>query len=89
MLVSYCLHSPFTVRLLNANMLPVMIISTLNYSGIKMRQKEEAEKKRKAAEKEQNEREQAMQREQARYTTPSRAQGTQTNDMGVATEFSG
>ena len=67
-----------------------MIISTLNYSGIKMRQKEEAAKQRKAAEKAQEERESAMQREQARYTTPSRSQGTQTQDVGVATtEFSG
>jgi hypothetical protein len=66
----------------------VMIISTLNYSSIKMREKEEAEKKRKAAEKAQEEREKAMEKEQARYTTPSRAQGTQT-ELGVATEFSG
>ncbi|KAJ9603351.1 hypothetical protein H2200_012129 [Cladophialophora chaetospira] len=66
----------------------LMIITSLNYSSIKLREKEEKEKKRKAAQKEQDEREQAMQREQARYTTPSRAQGTQT-DVGVTTEFSG
>ncbi len=51
-----------------------MIISTLNYSSIKMREKEEAEKKRKALQKAQEERTEA----QLRYTTPNRAQGTQT-----------
>lgn len=66
-----------------------MIISALNYSSIKMREKEEIEKKRKAAAKEQKERDQAMQREEARYTTPSRSQGTQTASVGVASEFSG
>ena len=66
-----------------------MIISTLNYSSMKAREKEEGEKKRKAAEKAQDDREQVLQREQARYTTPSRAQGTQTADVGVTTEFSG
>ncbi|OCT50513.1 hypothetical protein CLCR_07192 [Cladophialophora carrionii] len=66
-----------------------MIISALNYSSIKMREKEEAEKKRKAAEKAQEERERALEREQARYTTPSRAQGTQTEGVGASIEFSG
>lgn len=67
-----------------------MIISTLNYSSIKMREKEEKAKQRKAAEKAQEDRELAMQREQARYTTPSRTQATQTEDVGVTTtEFSG
>jgi Flp pilus assembly protein TadB len=51
-----------------------MIISTLNYSSIKSREKEETEKKRKAAAKAQEERIQ-----QAQYTTPSRPQGTQTD----------
>ena len=51
-------------------------------------EKEEAEKKRKAAEKAQEEREKAGEKEQARYTTPSRAQGTQT-EIGATTEFSG
>ncbi len=66
-----------------------MIVSTLNYSSIKGREREEKEKKRKAVEKAQDDREQAMQREQARYTTPSRSQSTQTGDVGVTTEFSG
>ncbi|KAG9779744.1 hypothetical protein ABEF93_004846, partial [Exophiala dermatitidis] len=51
-----------------------MIISALNYSSIKMREKEEAEKKRKAAAKAMEE------RVEARYTTPSRAQSTQTDE---------
>lgn len=63
-----------------------MIISTLNYSSIKMREKEEAEKKRKAASKALEERAAA---EQARYTTPNRAQGTQTEDAGPAAEILG
>lgn len=66
-----------------------MIISALNYSSIKMREKEEVEKKRKAAAKEQKERDQALQREEGRYTMPSRSQGTQTTEVGVASEFSG
>ncbi|KAK7894420.1 hypothetical protein LTR67_006181 [Exophiala xenobiotica] len=53
-----------------------MIISTLNYSSIKFREKEEAEKKRKALQKTQEERTEA----QLRYTTPSRTQGTQTEE---------
>ncbi|KIW87125.1 uncharacterized protein Z519_12236 [Cladophialophora bantiana CBS 173.52] len=59
-----------------------MIISALNYSSIKMREKEEAEKKRKAAAKAQEERGQQFQREQSKYPGLSRAQGTQTE--GVA-----
>ncbi|EHY56988.1 hypothetical protein HRR83_001945 [Exophiala dermatitidis] len=51
-----------------------MIISALNYSSIKMREKEEAEKKRKAAAKAMEE------RVEARYSTPSRAQSTQTDE---------
>jgi hypothetical protein len=66
-----------------------MIISALNYSSIKMREKEEVEKKRKAAEKAQEERDRALDREQARYTTPNRAQGTQTEGVGASIEFSG
>jgi hypothetical protein len=67
-----------------------MIILALNFSSIKMREKEEAAKRRKAAEKAQQEREQAMEREQARYTTPSRTAGTQTDQMvSATTEFSG
>jgi septal ring factor EnvC (AmiA/AmiB activator) len=53
-----------------------MIISALNYSSIKIREKEEAEKKRKAAAKAQEEQRAET---QGRYTTPSRDQGTQTN----------
>ena len=67
----------------------VMIISALNYSSVRQREKDEAMKQRKAAEKAQEEREKAMEREQARYTTPSRSSGTQTAEVGVATEFSG
>ncbi|EXJ87596.1 hypothetical protein A1O3_04557 [Capronia epimyces CBS 606.96] len=51
----------------------LMIISALNYSSIKMREKEEAEKKRKAAAKALEE------RVEARYTTASRTQSTQTD----------
>lgn len=58
-----------------------MIISALNYSSIKMREKEEAEKKRKAAAKAAKAFEERV--EQARYTTPSRAQGTQTDQVGA------
>jgi len=50
-----------------------MIISALNFSSIKLREKEDKEKKRRAAQKEQ---ETFI---DARYTTPSRAQGTQTD----------
>lgn len=53
-----------------------MIISTLNYSSIKAREKEEGEKKRKAAAKAVEEKIQAE--NAARYTTPSRTQSTQT-----------
>jgi hypothetical protein len=68
-----------------------LIISALNYSSIKYREKEERDKKRKAAEKAQEEREQVAQREAARYTTPMRESGTQTGDTAIATtsEFSG
>jgi hypothetical protein len=55
-----------------------MIISTLNYSSIKSREKEEAEKKREAAAKAHEEKVEAA--AAARYTTPSRAQGTQTGE---------
>ena len=67
----------------------LMIVSALNYSSIRGREKEEINKKRKAEQKAEEERELIMEREQARYTTPSRAQGTQTESVGVATEFSG
>lgn len=63
-----------------------MIISTLNYSSIKMREKEEAERKRKAAAKAQEEQ---RADNQARYTTPSRTQGTQTEDAGPLGESLG
>lgn len=53
-----------------------MIISTLNYSSIKSREKEEAEKKREAAAKAHEEKVEA-----AKYTTPSHAQGTQTAEF--------
>ncbi|OAP61345.1 hypothetical protein AYL99_03548 [Fonsecaea erecta] len=66
-----------------------MIISALNYSSIKMREKEEAEKRRKAAAKDEKEREQQFQREQANYPGLSRSQGTQTDEMGVVTETLG
>ena len=67
-----------------------MIISTLNYSSVMNREKEEVAKKRHAASKAQEERDKAVERDQVRYTTPSRAQGTQTTEeVGVATEFSG
>lgn len=58
-----------------------MIISALNYSSIKTREREEAEKKRKALQKAQDE-ERAM--AQVRYTTPSRGQGTQTEERPLA-----
>lgn len=52
-----------------------MIISALNYSSIKLREREEAEKRKAALKKKQKEeRERA---EQARYTTPSRDAGVQ------------
>ncbi|KIW27505.1 uncharacterized protein PV07_07238 [Cladophialophora immunda] len=66
-----------------------MIISALNYSSIKTREREEAEKKRKAAEKAQEDREQQFQREQAKYPGLSRTQGTQTEGMAIATESLG
>ena len=54
----------------------VMIISALNYSSIKLREREEAEKKKAALKKKQKEeRERA---EAARFTTPSRDTGVQT-----------
>ena len=56
-----------------------MIISTLNYSSIKSREKEEVEKKRQAAAKAQEEKVDAS--TSAKYTTPSRAQGTQTAEF--------
>ncbi|OAG42994.1 hypothetical protein AYO21_02612 [Fonsecaea monophora] len=66
-----------------------MIISALNYSSIKTREREEAEKKRKAAKKAEEQRELQFQREQAQYPTLSRTQGTQTGEMAVATESLG
>ena len=55
-----------------------MIINALNYSSIKMRERDEAEKKKAVLKKKQKEeRERA---EQARYTTPSRDAGVQTAD---------
>ncbi|KIV77007.1 hypothetical protein PV11_08847 [Exophiala sideris] len=58
-----------------------MIISALNYSSIRGREKDEAEKKRKALQKAQDE---ERAREQARYTTPSRSSGTQTEERTMA-----
>lgn len=49
-----------------------MTLISLNYSSHVMRQKEEAEKKIVAAKKK------AAERDEARYTTPARDQGTQT-----------
>ena len=49
-----------------------MTLISLNYSSHVMRQKEEAEKKIAAAKKK------AAERDEARYTTPARDQGTQT-----------
>lgn len=59
----------------------VMIIMALNYSSIKMREREEAEKKKKAARKAEQE------RAEARYTVPSRAQGTQTDSSTPARDY--
>jgi hypothetical protein len=58
-----------------------MVLSALNYSSIKTREKEEIEKKRKAGKKAQGE------RAEARHTTPSRAQGTQTSESGVQANY--
>jgi hypothetical protein len=58
-----------------------MVLSALNYSSIKARDREDIEKKRKAAQKAQEE------RAEARYTTPSRAQGTQTSDSAVQANY--
>lgn len=55
-----------------------MIISGLNYSSIKTREREEAEKKRKALQKAQDERTEAQ--AQARFMPPPRAMGTQTEE---------
>lgn len=52
-----------------------MIISALNYSSIKTREREEAEKKRKLVKAKQKEEQAKL--EQARYTTPSRDAGVQ------------
>ncbi len=57
-----------------------MIISALNYSSIKMREKEEAEKKRKAAAKAQEARADLQGRE-------IRAQGTQTDATRPAVDY--
>jgi len=57
-----------------------MTLSSLNYFSIKMREKEEVEKRKRAAKKEQEE------RAEARYTTPSRVQGTQTRSTLSATQ---
>lgn len=50
----------------------MMTLMSLNYSSYITREREEAEKKIAAAKKV------AAEREEARYTTPSRDQGTQT-----------
>ena len=65
----------------HTNLSLVMVLSALNYSSIKAREKEEIEKKRKAAQKAQEE------RGEARYTTPSRSQGTQTSESGVQANY--
>jgi hypothetical protein len=57
-----------------------MTLSSLNYFSIKMREKEEVEKRKRAAKKEQEE------RVEARYTTPSRVHGTQTHSALSATQ---
>ena len=49
-----------------------MTLISLNYSSYKLREKEEAERKVVAAKKK------AAERDEARYTTPARDQGTQT-----------
>lgn len=54
-----------------------MIISTLNYSSIKLREREEAEKKKAALKKKQKEQQERA--EQARFTTPSRDTAVQTD----------
>ena len=61
---------------INANIGTVMIINALNYSSIRQREKDEAEKKRKAAKAKQQARDKEMEQ---RYTTPSRDQGVQTS----------
>lgn len=56
-----------------------MIISALNYSSIKLRERDEAEKKKQALKKKQKEeRERAAEQSSARFTTPSRDAGVQT-----------
>jgi hypothetical protein len=53
-----------------------MIINALNYSSIKLREREEAAKKK--AKLKQKEKEQRERDDQARFTTPSRDTGVQT-----------
>lgn len=62
-------------------LLLVMVLSALNYSSIKTREKEEIEKKRKAAKKAQED------RAEARLATPSHTQGTQTADGVVQANY--
>ena len=52
-----------------------MVLFSLNYAGHVSRQRAEEEKKKEAA------RKAVQERSEARYTTPSRGQGTQTDDL--------
>ena len=55
-----------------------MILGSLNYSANVLRERAEVEKKKEAARKKTAERAERVERAESRYTTPSRAQGTQT-----------
>ena len=57
-----------------------MIIAALNYAGIRSREKEERQKKAAKVKKEQ---------EEARYTIPSRATGTQTDSATPGEVYDG
>lgn len=61
-----------------------MVLSFLQYYSVKAREQAEIEKKRKAAKKAQEER---LVMEQARFTTPSRAAGTQTDSSVPARDY--
>ncbi len=52
-----------------------MVLFSLNYAGHVSRQRAEEEKKKEGA------RKAIQERAEARYTTPSRGQGTQTDDL--------
>lgn len=62
-----------------------MIINALNYSSIKLREREEAEKKKAALKKKQKEQEERAEAAvQTRFTTPSRDAGVQTSSGSSA-----